>query len=62
MAICSVVGRTYTLMEDLQSHERWLVADLLLNEDMPEFGDHAVQYCGPARPATYVCGVGLRRR
>ena len=51
-----------TELEDLRSHERWLVVDLILNEDLPELGRHSVQYCDPARPATYVCGPGLRRR
>lgn len=51
-----------TELQDLESHERWLVVDLLLNKDKPELGDHSVQYCDPARPATYVRGVGNRRR
>jgi 3-(3-hydroxy-phenyl)propionate hydroxylase len=51
-----------TELQDLKSHERWLVVDLLLNKDKPELGDHSIQYCDPARPATYVRGVGNRRR
>ncbi len=47
---------------DLQSHERWLVLDLLLKRPRPDLGDHSIQFCNPARPATYVRGVGNRRR
>lgn len=49
-------------LDDLQSHERWLVVDILLNRDRPDLGDHSIQFCDPARPTTYVRGVGLRRR
>ncbi|MGI6247559.1 MAG: bifunctional 3-(3-hydroxy-phenyl)propionate/3-hydroxycinnamic acid hydroxylase [Pseudochelatococcus sp.] len=49
-------------MEDYGFHERWLVIDALLKRDMPELGDHSVQYCDPARPATYVRGPFNRRR
>lgn len=48
--------------EDLGFHERWLVVDAVLRHDMPELGDHSVQHCDPARPSTYVRGVGARRR
>lgn len=51
-----------TELEDLKSHERWLVVDVILHRDRPELGDHSVQFCDPARPATYVRGPGLRRR
>lgn len=51
-----------TELQDLKSHERWLVVDLILKKDKPELGDHSIQYCDPARPATYVRGVGSRRR
>ncbi|MEY3664639.1 MAG: 3-(3-hydroxy-phenyl)propionate/3-hydroxycinnamic acid hydroxylase [Pseudomonadota bacterium] len=47
---------------DLHSHQRWLVLDLLLKRDRPDLGDHSVQFCDPRRPATYVRGVGERRR
>jgi 3-(3-hydroxy-phenyl)propionate hydroxylase len=47
---------------DLHSHERWLVLDLLLKRDRPDLGDHSIQFCDPKRPATYVRGVGNRRR
>jgi 3-(3-hydroxy-phenyl)propionate hydroxylase len=51
-----------TELDDLQSHERWLVVDVLLQGERPDLGDHSVQFCDPARPATYVRGVGNRRR
>jgi 3-(3-hydroxy-phenyl)propionate hydroxylase len=51
-----------TELEDLQSHERWLVVDIVLRRERPDLGDHSVQYCDPARPATYVRGAGSRRR
>jgi 3-(3-hydroxy-phenyl)propionate hydroxylase len=49
-------------MEDLGFHERWLVVDVLLKRPKPELGDHSIQYCDPARPATYVRGPENRRR
>ncbi|MDR3466226.1 MAG: bifunctional 3-(3-hydroxy-phenyl)propionate/3-hydroxycinnamic acid hydroxylase [Xanthobacteraceae bacterium] len=49
-------------LEDLGFHERWLVVDAILGRDLPTLGDYSVQYCDPARPATYVRGVGRRRR
>ncbi|CAN5621900.1 bifunctional 3-(3-hydroxy-phenyl)propionate/3-hydroxycinnamic acid hydroxylase [soil metagenome] len=51
-----------TELEDLKSHERWLVVDLILSRERPDLGDYSIQYCDPARPATYVRGVGMRRR
>ena len=51
-----------TELEDLRSHERWLVVDVVLTRERPDLGDHSIQYCDPARPATYVRGVGMRRR
>ena len=51
-----------TGMEDYGFHERWLVVDVLLKGDKPELGDHSIQYCNPARPATYVRGPLNRRR
>jgi 3-(3-hydroxy-phenyl)propionate hydroxylase len=51
-----------TELEDLRSHERWLVVDVILKRDRPDLGDHSIQFCDPVRPATYVRGVGLRRR
>ena len=49
-------------LDDLRSHERWLVVDCLLHEDKPELGDDSIQYCDPKRPATYVRGPHNRRR
>ena len=51
-----------TELDDMHSHERWLVLDVLLKHERPDLGDHSIQYCDPARPATYVRGVGNRRR
>lgn len=51
-----------TELDDLQSHERWLVIDVLLKRERPDLGDWSIQYCDPQRPATYVKGTGLRRR
>lgn len=51
-----------TSMDDLRSHERWLVVDCLLHRDKPELGDDSIQYCDPKRPATYVRGPHNRRR
>ncbi|HEX2885304.1 bifunctional 3-(3-hydroxy-phenyl)propionate/3-hydroxycinnamic acid hydroxylase [Vineibacter terrae] len=48
--------------DDLGFHEPWLVVDAILERDLPSLGDHSVQYCDPVRPATYVRGVGRRRR
>jgi 3-(3-hydroxy-phenyl)propionate hydroxylase len=49
-------------LDDLQAHERWLVLDVLLKRARPDLGEHSIQYCDPRRPATYVRGVGERRR
>lgn len=51
-----------TSLDDLKSHERWLVVDCLLNGEKPELGDDSIQYCDPKRPATYVRGPHNRRR
>jgi 3-(3-hydroxy-phenyl)propionate hydroxylase len=49
-------------MDDLGFDERWLVVDVILRRPRPDLGDHSIQFCDPARPATYVRGVGDRRR
>lgn len=49
-------------MQDLGLHERWLVFDVLLKRPWSVLGDYTVQFCNPSRPATYVRGVGNRRR
>jgi 3-(3-hydroxy-phenyl)propionate hydroxylase len=51
-----------TELDDMKSHERWLVVDVVLKHEREDLGDFAVQYCDPARPATYVRGIGMRRR
>ncbi len=51
-----------TELDDLKSHERWLVLDVILNSERPDLGDYAIQYCDTARPATYIRGIGNRRR
>jgi len=51
-----------TELDDLQSHERWLVLDVILKRPRPDLGDHSIQFCDPRRPSTYVRGVGERRR
>ncbi len=49
-------------LEDLGFDERWLVVDVILRRAREDLGEHSVQFCDPARPATYVRGVGERRR
>jgi len=51
-----------TELDDLKSHERWLVVDVVLKHDRPDLGDYAVQYCDRTRPVTYIRGIGMRRR
>jgi 3-(3-hydroxy-phenyl)propionate hydroxylase len=48
-------------LEDLGFDEPWLVLDILLTQpvDLPELN---IQFCNPARPATFVRGPGLLRR
>lgn len=48
--------------EDLGFRETWLVADLILRRPRPDLGDYSVQHCDAHAPATYVRGVGDRRR
>lgn len=57
--VCRAMGVTET---DRGFNERWLVTDLLLTKPKPQLGDHTVQYCNPARPATFARGPGQRRR
>lgn len=49
-------------MADLGFDERWLVVDLILRRPRDDLGDYSLQFCDPDRPATYVRGVGERRR
>jgi 3-(3-hydroxy-phenyl)propionate hydroxylase len=58
-------------LQDLRSHERWIVLDMILDgapETIRYAADEdghyldAVQYCDPARPTTYVPMAGNRHR
>ena len=47
--------------EDLEFDEPWLVVDALVSDDVP-LPSTTVQYCDPARPATFVRGPGDLKR
>ena len=49
-------------LEDLGSHERWLVVDVIMHEVSERLSNFTVQHCDPARPTTVARGVGKRRR
>lgn len=49
-------------VDDLGFKEDWLVVDLVLKRPRPDLGDYSVQFCDPVNSATYVRGVGERRR
>ena len=49
-------------VDDLGYNERWLVVDLNLKVARDDLGDYSIQFCDPENPATYVRGVGERRR
>jgi 3-(3-hydroxy-phenyl)propionate hydroxylase len=58
-------------LQDLRSHERWIVLDMILETPlsvMPEAADEngvmvdAIQYCDPARPTTCIPMPGKRHR
>lgn len=58
-------------LQDLRSHERWIVLDMILDHPpagVPEAADEtgrvidAIQYCDPARPTTFVPMPGKRHR
>jgi len=49
-------------LEDLGSHEQWLVVDLIMKRDVAGLTDGTVQFCDPQRPTTYMRCVGQRRR
>ncbi len=51
-----------TELEDLRSHERWVIIDTILTRPRPDLPEVTVQYCDPARPTTYCRMVGERRR
>lgn len=48
--------------DDMGFRERWLVLDLVAGDAAPDLGRHTLQICDPDQPATFVCGVGRRRR
>ncbi len=49
--------------EDLEFDQPWLVVDLFVNEKgLKKLPQVSVQYCEPARPSTYLIGVGSHRR
>ncbi len=58
-------------LQDLRSHERWIVLDMILDQPpggVPEATDEtgrvvdAIQYCDPARPTTFIPMPGNRHR
>ena len=58
-------------LQDLRSHERWIVLDMILDQPprgVPEAADEtgrvvdAIQYCDPSRPTTFVPMPGKRHR
>jgi len=51
-----------TGLEDLRSHERWLIVDMILDRPRPDLPVETVQVCDPARPTTVIKMVGQRRR
>jgi len=49
--------------EDLEFDQPWLVVDLLVSDrGLEKLPKVSVQYCEPARPSTYLVGVGSHRR
>ena len=49
--------------EDLGFDQDWLVADLIVGERaLQRLPRISIQYCEPARPSTYLIGVGAHRR
>ena len=58
-------------LQDLRSHERWIVLDMILEtppRGVPEAADEtgtivdSIQYCDPARPTTFIPMPGKRHR
>jgi 3-(3-hydroxy-phenyl)propionate hydroxylase len=58
-------------LQDLRSHERWIVLDMVLDTPpagVPDAADEtgqivdAIQYCDPARPTTFIPMPGNRHR
>jgi len=55
-----LVGIDY---EDLEFDQEWLVVDLRVSErGLAKLPQVSIQYCEPARPSTYLIGVGSHRR
>jgi 3-(3-hydroxy-phenyl)propionate hydroxylase len=49
--------------EDLEFDQPWLVVDLLVSpRGLEKLPKASIQYCEPARPSTYLIGVGSHRR
>ena len=49
--------------EDLEFDQEWLVVDLRVSErGLAKLPQVSIQYCEPARPSTYLIGVGSHRR
>ena len=49
--------------EDLDFDQEWLVVDLRVSErGLAKLPQVSIQYCEPARPCTYLVGVGSHRR
>lgn len=57
-----VRGMLEVPLEDLGSHERWLVVDLIMAREVEGLTEGTVQFCDPQRPTTYMRCVGKRRR
>ena len=50
-------------LEDLGFDEPWLVVDVLANaQGLAKLPQTSAQYCEPARPTTFIIGVGAHRR
>ncbi len=49
-------------LEDLKSHEQWLIVDLRLKQDRPDLPLATIQWCDPSRPMTMAGMIGGRRR
>ena len=59
-AVRQALGIEY---EDLEFDQPWLVVDLLVSErGLEKLPKVSVQYCEPARPSTFLIGVGSHRR
>ncbi len=59
----SLVRRTLgSPMADLGLRQKWVVFDMILNDNAPPMPEHTVQHCDPARPMTWCNVTGRRRR